>query len=294
MLSPTEAATAEPVEEQKEALAGLWNDIVDYFSDPDRWVNWSVIALRIFLILIIARIAIRILNQAVKHMAEEKNRLRVNPRRTKTIVRLMGNMINYAINFVMILLILDELGVKYGPILAGAGVLGLAIGFGAQSFVKDVITGFSIIFEDQFAVGDVIQTRTFKGTVEEIGLRVTRIRSWTGEVHFIPNGSIVEVTNYSLNNSIAVVDVVVARSRDIDKALELIKETARRVKRENDDVIKEPTVLGVQTVTPAEVTIRVTCECKPNKQDAVTRALNEEIKKSLDGSRDVLPVDVES
>ena len=108
------------------------------------------------------------------------------------------------------MLILGQVGLNLGPLLAGAGVLGLAIGFGAQSLVKDVITGFFIIFEDQFGVGDVIQIDQFKGTVEEIGIRVTRIKSWTGEVHIIPNGNIKQVTNFSTYNSIAVVDVSIA------------------------------------------------------------------------------------
>ena len=143
-------------------------------------------------------------------MLKRRIGLKFNPRRTTTIMRLMGNIVNYAISFIMIMMILAVFHVPFGPMLAGAGVVGLAIGFGAQSLVKDIITGFFIIFEDQFAVGDVIQTGRFKGTVEEIGLRVTRVKSWTGEIHIIPNGSILEVTNYSINNSIAVIDISVA------------------------------------------------------------------------------------
>ncbi len=104
-------------------------------------------------------------------------------------------------------------------------MLGLAIGFGAQSLVKDIITGFFIVLEDQFAVGDVIQTGQFKGTVDMIGLRTTRIQSWTGEVHIIPNGMINEVTNFSVNNSIAVVDISIAFEEEVDRALDVIRHT---------------------------------------------------------------------
>lgn len=269
--------------------SGLWDDVRSYFADSAQWTEWSIAALKIVIIFIVSRMAIRILNKAVKHIADDKDRLRFNPRRTATIVRLMGNIVKYAINFVMLLMILGELGVPIGPMLAGAGVVGLAVGFGAQSLVKDVITGFFIIFEDQFAVGDVIQTGSFKGTVEEIGLRVTRIRSWTGEVHIIPNGSIAEVTNYSIHNSLAVIDISVAYEMDIDKATQVIQETVSRVHEETEDIVKLPVVLGVQALAASEVVIRVTCECKPNTQAGVARLLNAEIKKSLDANGIEIP-----
>ena len=107
--------------------------------------------------------------------------MRVNPRRFVTIGELLKNATSITCNFIMILLLLSEINVQVGPLLASAGVLGLAIGFGAQGLVKDVITGFFIILEDQFAVGDVIQTGTFKGTVEVIGLRTTKLVSWQGK-----------------------------------------------------------------------------------------------------------------
>ncbi|WMT41017.1 mechanosensitive ion channel [Paenibacillus sp. D2_2] len=104
----------------------------------------------------------------------------MNPRRFVTVGELLKNMTSVISNFIMVLIVLGELGFQLGPLIAGAGVLGMAIGFGAQSLVKDVITGFFIILEDQFAVGDVIQTGTLKGTVEMIGIRSTRLVSWTG------------------------------------------------------------------------------------------------------------------
>lgn len=104
----------------------------------------------------------------------------MNPRRLITVGELLKNVTSITSNFIMVMLVLGEIGYDLAPLLAGAGVLGLAIGFGAQSLVKDVITGFFIILEDQFAVGDVIQTGSLKGTVEIIGLRSTRLVSWTG------------------------------------------------------------------------------------------------------------------
>jgi moderate conductance mechanosensitive channel len=178
-------------------------------------------------------------------------------------------------------MILGQFNIDLAPLLAGAGVVGLAIGFGAQSLVKDVITGFFIIFEDQFAVGDVVQIGTFKGTVEEIGLRITRVRSWTGEIYIIPNGTIAQVTNFSIHNSLAVIDVPVSREADVEKIRKLIDATIKKGYEENSDLVKEPQVLGVQTVGGSEITLRVTAECKPNTAGSVTRKLNEQIRKVL-------------
>jgi small-conductance mechanosensitive channel len=259
------------------------------FTDADRWIDYSIIGLKIILIITLAKIATKLLNKAIRRIAVEKDRLKFNPRRTATIMGLMGNIVNYAISFIMVLMILAVFHVPFAPMLAGAGVVGLAIGFGAQSLVKDIITGFFIIFEDQFAVGDVIQTGSFKGTVDEIGLRVTRIKSWTGEIHIIPNGSIVEVTNFSINNSIAVVDISVAYEMNIEKAMEIIKDTVYEISLHDENILKEPEVLGIQSIAAAGVIIRVTCECKPNQQYSVARQMNAEIKKSFDANGIEIP-----
>lgn len=113
---------------------------------------------------------------------------------------------------------------KVGALLAGAGVAGLAIGFGAQSLVKDVISGFFIIFEDQFSVGDYVVVSKAEGTVEEIGLRTTKIKSWTGERHVIPNGNITEVINYSVHNGLAVVDINIPYESNIEEVEQDIEE----------------------------------------------------------------------
>jgi len=258
-------------------------EIAGQLADPGIWTAVTLSALKIVLIIVFAAIVRRAAARILGNIAEKK-RPRIEPRRSATILRLMNSSVKYTVNFVAILMILGELGIPLGPMLAGAGVLGLAIGFGAQSLVKDVISGFFILLEDQFAVGDVIQTGNFKGTVEEIGLRTTRIRSWTGEVHIIPNGSIGQVTNFSLHNAVAVVDVPVPLPlhSDIDGVMKKIGEAAARLKRENENALKKPEVLGVQTLGASEMTIRVTCECKPNTQQSVERHLKALIRSSLE------------
>ncbi|MEI7028008.1 mechanosensitive ion channel family protein [Paenibacillus sp. y28] len=270
--------------EEPETLGTLKTKMVAYFTDPLLWTTLLLIVVKIAAILIVSRLFIKVAHKTANHFMSVKDRgpIKLDTRRTHTIGKLFNNVISYIVNFIAVLLILKLLGFDLAPFLAGAGVLGLAIGFGAQSLVKDVITGFFIIFEDQFAVGDIIQTGTFKGTVEEIGLRVTRIRSWTGEVHIIPNGSITQVTNFSVNNSLAVVDVSISSVTDIDRALTVIKETVSAQYEAEENMMKEPDVLGVQSLNGLEIVIRVTAECMPNTHFAVGRKLNAEIKKALD------------
>lgn len=265
--------------------------IREHISKPEIIASVFWIVIKIVLIYIIARIIIKIADKTIAHMviAREKSPLNIDRRRSNTISILIHNLIAYTVNLVAIMLILGQVGLNLGPLLAGAGVLGLAIGFGAQSLVKDVITGFFIIFEDQFGVGDVIQIDQFKGTVEEIGIRVTRIKSWTGEVHIIPNGNIKQVTNFSTYNSIAVVDVSIAYDADIDRAMDLLREIVGEVNERTENIVKVPEVLGVQMIGNSELKIRVIAECKPNTQGEVGRILNAEIKKYLDANGIEIP-----
>ncbi|CAM4303400.1 mechanosensitive ion channel family protein [Paenibacillus tarimensis] len=273
----------------EETISGLWAAIQDWFMNEAMWIAVAIGAIRILLILVIGRVIIWGANKLLNHMILSRNttRLHIETRRVQTVGRLLKNVVNYVVYFITLLLILSEFNINLGPIIAGAGVVGLAIGFGAQSLVKDVITGFFIILEDQFSVGDFIQTGNFKGTVDVIGLRATRLTSWTGEVYIIPNGSIVEVTNYSLRNSLAVLDVSIAYEEDIDHATEIIKKTIEQVHHEN--MTKTPEVLGVQALGQSEVTIRVIAECMPNTHFVVARLLNAEIKKSLDANGIEIP-----
>ncbi|MFD0698499.1 mechanosensitive ion channel family protein [Paenibacillus sp. GCM10027628] len=265
--------------------------IREHFSKPEMLASIFWIAVKILIIYVAARMCIKIADKIIAQMmsAREKSPLKFDVRRTNTIGKLIHNLISYSVNLICILLILGQVGVNLGPLLAGAGVLGLAIGFGAQSLVKDVITGFFIIFEDQFGVGDVIQIDQFKGTVEEIGIRVTRIKSWTGEVHIIPNGNIKQVTNFSTYNSLAVVDVAISYESDLDRATEVLKETVRSVHERTANIVKEPEVLGVQLIGNSELKMRIIAECKPNTQGEVARLMNAEIKKQLDASGIEIP-----
>jgi small conductance mechanosensitive channel len=134
-------------------------------------------------------------------------------------------------------------------------------------------------------VGDVIQTGIYKGSVEEIGLRVTIIRTATGEIHIIPNGTISQVTNFSVHNSLAVMDIAVPNDMNIDDAIKILQETVMKNYENNVNMVKEPEVLGVQALGASEMIIRATVECKPNTQVQILRAINAEVKKALDKHR---------
>lgn len=280
------AVLAEQVLESEQVQAGIgyWNKVKDYVSDPALWSSIITVVIKIVVIWIVGRLIIKVSNKAIDHMAKERERnlLKIDQRRSKTISRLIGNVVSSAINFITLLLVLSQLGFNLGPLLAGAGVIGLAIGFGAQSLVKDVITGFFIIFEDQFAVGDVIQIGAQKGTVEQIGLRVTRIRSAIGEEFIIPNGSIGQVTNFSVHNAMAMVDILVPYGENAERVVGIINETLGGADSRIPHLVAEPKVLGVQTIAAADISIRVAAECEPNTDAVVARILNAEIKKALD------------
>ncbi|PJN91168.1 mechanosensitive ion channel family protein, partial [Bacillus sp. mrc49] len=190
--------------------------------------------------------------------------------------------ITYVINFIALMMILEIFGLHVMPLLAGAGVIGLAIGFGAQSLVKDIITGFFVIFEDQFSVGDYIKINTYEGEVIEIGLRTTKIKSDAGELHFIPNGSIIQVTNYSILNSKAVVDVTIANDGSIERAERVLIELLNSMEGKYDALVKAPEFLGIETINPDEVVLRVTAETKPLQNVEFSRVLRKEISAALD------------
>jgi small-conductance mechanosensitive channel len=273
------------------SLEQLQQEWMQYISNPAIWTNLCFILLKMVIIVAVARLVIKIANKGLHHtlVERENNPLKLDKRRTRTIGKLIGNIITYVVNFIMILMLLVQLGINMGPILASAGVVGLAIGFGAQSLVKDVITGFFIIFEDQFAVGDAIQINNFKGNVEEIGLRVTKIRSGNGELYIIPNGTISQVTNFSVYNSVANIDVSISHEENVDKAVQILRDVVKDRVGVIDNLVKEPTVLGVQKLGPTEIVLRITAECRPNAQGEVTRILNAEIKKAFDANGIEIP-----
>ena len=252
---------------------------VDYFSNPDFWDKAMGAMFEITLILIISGIVVRVAKALIARVFRIRRRtpLRGNDRRDTTILRLLQNIVVYLVYFSAIVGILSSLGIQIAGLLAGAGVAGLAIGFGAQSLVKDVITGFFIIFEDQFGVGDYIKLAGGEGTVVEIGLRTTKIQGPTGEQYIIPNGGITNVTNYSVNNTNATIDLDVPVHADIEAVQTAIQEYLNTLPEHHEELVRAPQFIGVVNFTKDEATVRITYETLPRQAAAVGRVIRRDV-----------------
>lgn len=263
-----------------------YNKLTEELLDEKIWLMLGEGIIKIFLVLLLSRIIIRIGKTVLNKffLVRTKTPLRVSERREATLIKLLENIITYVVNFISLIMILEICGLDVKALLAGAGIIGLAVGFGAQSLVKDIITGFFVIFEDHFSVGDYIKINTFEGEVLEIGLRTTKIKSSKGELHLIPNGSIMQVTNYSILNSKAVVDVTIPNDGSIELAEKVLIRHLTDLAKKYEELVRDPELLGIETITPEEVVLRVTAETKPMRHFVMNRILRKEISTALESS----------
>lgn len=189
-------------------------------------------------------------------------------------------------------MILGTFGISLGPLIAGAGLVGIAVGFGAQNLVRDFIAGVSMLLEDQYGVGDVINAGEAVGVVEGISLRTTRIRDVTGTLWHVPNGEITRIGNMSQEWARALLDIGVAYGTDIDVASEIIQRVASAMAEDPDhagDILEEPEVWGVQDLADDSVVIRLVVKTVPGRQWAVARALRRRIKMAFDAAHVEIP-----
>ena len=200
--------------------------------------------------------------------------------RAETIGAVMRNIAKVVVAVMAILMILSELSLDLGPLLAGAGIVGVAVGFGSQTLVRDFLAGMFMLIEDQFGIGDVIDVGEASGVVEGISLRTTRLRDIEGIVWHIPNGEIKRVGNKSQDWSRALLDVQVAHGTDLTKAQEVIKDVADAVWRDESwsaVILDEPEVKGVEGLGSGGITIRLVVKTRPADQWDVLRVLRERI-----------------
>lgn len=205
--------------------------------------------------------------------------------RVTTLGSLLSSILTFAIALVTILTVMAIIGLPLGPLLASAGVGGLALGFGAQTLVKDFLSGVFMIFEDQYGVGDVVDTGQAIGTVEDVGLRVTRLRDANGVVWYVRNGEILRIGNRSQGWSTATIDTTVAYDENAETVIGLIRGVVQAFDTDptwHEVLMEEPSVVGVESVTGAGMTIRTLAKCVPNQNFAVQRELRERIKSALD------------
>lgn len=198
--------------------------------------------------------------------------------RTKTMGSVLSNFITWTITVIAIIQVLGELGVAVGGLIAGAGIIGAAIGFGAQSLVRDLITGLFIVFEDQYGVGDVVDLGEVKGSVEAVGLRVTQVKDFEGTLWYVRNGEISRVGNKSQGWSRVVLDLAIDLDTDRAKATGTLLAAAADVKANSEfteAIVSDAEVWGVQAFSGDEVVLRLVMQVDHKSQDAIARALRE-------------------
>jgi small-conductance mechanosensitive channel len=210
--------------------------------------------------------------------------------RIEALASVLRSIVTFVVWLVAALLVLGELGFDLAPLLAGAGILGVAIGFGSQSLVKDFLSGFFILVEDQFGVGDIVDLEPgIAGTVEAVSLRTTRLRSVDGTVWHVPNGEIRRVGNMSQHWSRALLDVDVAYDTDLEHARTVIMRVANELWDEGTDILEAPDLWGVESLGQHAVTLRLVVKTRPSRQWVVSRELRERIKRAFDAEGIEIP-----
>ncbi len=290
MAASTAQAIAAP------SLATTLDEVGDWAVDKP-----LTIALILIAAVIVSRIASRAVENAVRQTADSAVQRRLQAaaeftpmpgrdtesaarsgQRLEAISSVLSGAVSFFVYLIALFLVLAELGVDLAPLLAGAGVAGLAIGFGAQSLVKDFFSGIFILLEDQYAVGDIVDLGEANGVVEHVSLRVTRLRSVDGSVWHVPNGEILRVANMSQHWSRSLLDIEVAYDTDIPAAKKLLGEIAKAYAKEEDDIIDKPEVWGVEALAASAIVIRLVVKTRPSEQWRISRELRERIKAGFD------------
>lgn len=260
-------------------------------------IQWFIVnGLRIVVVLVLAYVVIRFIRLVSPRMqaklAEKGAFDEEQQKRADTLSRIVQQTLTIVVLVLAGIIILGQIGINVGPILAGAGVLGLAVGFGAQSLVKDVINGFFILLDNRMNVGDVVQVAGVAGLVESIDLRVTVLRDLEGKVHIIPNGEISVVSNLTKEWARCVLNIGVAYKEDTDHVCAVLKKAGDELLEipEYKEVILEPLeILGVDDFADSQVTIKCMFKTKPIKQWMVAREFRRRVKKAFDAEGIEIP-----
>ncbi len=231
----------------------------------------------VLILFVIARLAISFSAKLVKRLMHSRA-VKMDLRRRNTLISLFDNVLKYLIYFIFALLALNALGVHIVALLAGAGIAGITVGLAAQGLIKDVLTGFFILFEDQYGVGDIVQINNFTGKVISIGLRLTRVQAVTGEVAVIPNGQIQQVTNFSEYPSATLIDVPVSPDCDIAQETSALEHALEDIKSATHLIPGQVRVIGLVATSPNELAIRATAECERDAGAQVQLLVRERIK----------------
>ena len=252
-------------------------------------INWLVTdGVIVLIILAVMFVALSVLKRALKKLQtviEGQVPDQAKIKRANTLTNVLGDLLRVLIIAIGITTILAQLGIDLGPLLVTAGIGGLAIGFGAQSLVKDVISGFFILLENQVRVGDVVNIAGVGGLVEDVGLRTIILRDLAGNVHVVPNGTITTVTNMSMDFSRYVFNIGVAYREDVDEVMAVLKEVAAELQQDpqfGPNILEPLEMLGVDEFADSAVVIKCRFTTKPLQQWSIGREMNRRIKKAFD------------
>lgn len=266
------------------------NEILSKFGWEEMpvWLEVALSAWNVVLILLLAWVALRVARRLIRLFREHMARHNANGediKRVETLSRVFRYAASVLIWVVAAMLVLSELGISIAPILATAGVAGIAIGFGAQTLVKDYFSGLFLLLENQIRQGDVVAIADKAGLVEEVTLRYVRLRDYEGAVHFVPNSSITTVTNRSRDFAYAVVDVGVAYKEDIDRVFDVMRTVAGELRQDSGfgpRIIDDLEIAGVENWADSSVVIRCRLKTLPLEQWGVRREVLLRLKKAFD------------
>lgn len=232
---------------------------------------------------LLKRLIIRAVRASVKsdeHTSEEAEK-----KREDTLIRIFTGALNIIIIIVALMMILGELGIEIGPLIAGAGIVGLAVGFGGQYLIRDIITGLFLMLENQYRIGDVVDIEGLSGAVEDISLRKTTLRNLDGTVHHIPHGSITKVSNLSKDFARVNMDMGVSYSTDIEHLIRVINETGRELAADpafSDSIISPPQFLRVNEFADSAIVVKILGDTKPLKQWEIAGEFRKRLKFAFD------------
>jgi small conductance mechanosensitive channel len=266
-------------------VSTFYQAVLSFFS-PENIILWWGKLITIVIILVVAKMGLSIISKLIEKsltpLKKSKNyKKRIS--RANTLIPLLQSISKYVIYFIAGVMVLRELGVDTTAIIASAGVVGLAIGFGAQSLVKDVLSGAFLLFEGIISVGDSVNVGEHSGTVEVIGLRNIHLRKYSGELRVIPYGEVASFGNFNKGYMRAIVKVGVAYEQDVERGMKILEDIADKWAEENKDIVLEaPIVQGVLSLGSSEVTLRVSIKVKPMTHWGAERELKRRIKDTFD------------
>ena len=257
----------------------IWNFATGVFL-PMAWAIAKVLIFFFVVRYLADRLIDRVLDSLIAR--DKEGPTPVSAGRVRTLGSLIKSVVFYVLVFISGVMILRVFDIDAAPVLTAAGVVGLAVGFGAQKLVKDIISGFFIVLENQYHVGEYIAIGTVTGTVVELGMRVTQLRDDVGKLVIIANGDIILVTNHSRGPVQALLDISVAPDSDLEKVRAIIDEAGQEIASKVYGTITPPKADGLSFVDATKMTIRVSAEVKPGRQDAVQVALRELLRTKFD------------